>query len=168
MEPAATLLNDAFDRVRELFVSVTEELDPADAAWQPVAGANHINWLLWHCARVQDDHISELAQADQAWNEFYSQFGLDLDFSDTGFGHKPEQVAMVNPPLSDLRDYHHAVHTLTKEYVGSVTGAELDRIIDTQWQPAVSAGTRLISVNGDCLQHLGQAAYIRGLAEKSH
>ena len=30
----------------------------------------------------------------------------------------------------------------------------------------MTAGARLVSVIGDTLQHLGQAAYVRGLAER--
>ncbi len=40
---------------------------------------------------------------------------------------------------------------------------DLDRVIDEQWSPAVTLGMRLVSVIADCLQHVGQAAYIRGM-----
>ena len=45
-----------------------------------------------------------------------------------------------------------------------ITSAELDRIVDTRWDPPVTAAVRLVSVIGDTMQHLGQAAYVRGLA----
>jgi hypothetical protein len=35
--------------------------------------------------------------------------------------------------------------------------------VDQSWDPPVTAGVRLISIVGDCLQHLGQAAYVKGL-----
>ena len=39
-------------------------------------------------------------------------------------------------------------------------------MVDTDWDPPVTAAVRLVSVLGDVLQHLGQAAYVRGLAER--
>ena len=39
-------------------------------------------------------------------------------------------------------------------------------MVDTDWDPPVTASVRLVSVLGDVLQHLGQAAYVRGLAER--
>jgi hypothetical protein len=35
--------------------------------------------------------------------------------------------------------------------------------VDTSWDPPVTLGVRLISVISDDLQHVGQAAYLRGL-----
>jgi hypothetical protein len=41
--------------------------------------------------------------------------------------------------------------------------ADLDQIVDRRWDPPVTMGVRLVSVADDCLQHAGQAAYVRGL-----
>ena len=43
------------------------------------------------------------------------------------------------------------------------TDADLDRVVDTNWDPPVTLGVRLVSVMSDGLQHAGQAAYVRGL-----
>ena len=67
------------------------------------------------------------------------------------------------PDPSVLVEYHAAVHQLTLAYLSRVTPEELDRVVDRRWDPPVTAGVRLVSVVGDCLQHLGQAAYVRGL-----
>jgi hypothetical protein len=40
---------------------------------------------------------------------------------------------------------------------------DLDRIVDTRWDPPVTLGVRLVSTIADCLQHVGQAAYAKGL-----
>ena len=45
----------------------------------------------------------------------------------------------------------------------AVDEAELEREVDQNWDPPVTAGQRLVSIQGDCLQHLGQAAYVAGL-----
>lgn len=54
----------------------------------------------------------------------------------------------------------------TLDLVGSLTDAELDRVVDTAWDPPVTLGVRLVSVIADDLQHAGQAAYVRGAVER--
>ncbi len=44
-----------------------------------------------------------------------------------------------------------------------LTPDDLDRVVDRRWDPPVTLGVRLVSVADDCLQHAGQAAYLRGL-----
>jgi len=52
---------------------------------------------------------------------------------------------------------------MTIRFVGQVTDADLDRIVDERWDPPVTLGVRLVSVITDGLQHAGQAACIRGI-----
>ena len=47
-----------------------------------------------------------------------------------------------------------------------LTDDDLDRIVDTSWDPPVTLGVRLISVLSDDLQHAGQAAFVRGVLER--
>ena len=159
------LLTDTFDRIRELYVDIAGDLTP-DAAHHRAGGTgNSIAWLLWHTARVQDDHVAGLAGGRQAWHDGWVEaFGLPLDVDDIGYGHTPEQVNAVRiEDLAPLVEYHQAVHQLTLDYLGRVDADELDRVVDRRWDPPVTAGVRLVSVVGDCLQHLGQAAYAKGL-----
>jgi hypothetical protein len=55
------------------------------------------------------------------------------------------------------------VHARTTEFLRGLSDADLDRIVDTRWDPPVTLGVRLVSVLSDDLQHVGQAAYARGL-----
>ena len=66
-----------------------------------------------------------------------------------------------------LVEYVRAVTARTHEYLATVDAAELDRIVDRRWDPPVTAGVRLVSVINDATQHAGQAAYVRGLLERS-
>ena len=52
------------------------------------------------------------------------------------------------------------------EYAATITPDELDRIIDRSYDPPVTVGVRLVSVMNDCLQHAGQAGYVRGMYER--
>ncbi|MPY96063.1 MAG: DUF664 domain-containing protein [Acidimicrobiia bacterium] len=162
------LLLDAFERVHQLVGPVVTGLSPEELAFRPDAQANSIAWLVWHLARVQDDHVADVAGLEQVWTAqgWADRFGLPFDVKAHGYGHTAAEVAQVVAPADLLAGYHEAVHALTVGYVGAVDAAELDRIVDTRWDPPVSVGVRLVSVLGDTLQHVGQAAYLRGLVER--
>ena len=162
---SAELLTDAFGRVRELYVETARDLDPETAHRRPQGAGNPIVWLLWHTARVQDDHVADLAGGQQAWHTGWaSRFGLPFDEDDIGYGHTSAEVDAVRVErLQDLVEYHEVLHRLTLDYLVRVDPDELDRVVDRNWDPPVTAGVRLVSLLGDCLQHLGQAAYVRGL-----
>ncbi|KQT94575.1 hypothetical protein ASG49_06900 [Marmoricola sp. Leaf446] len=169
MDPHA-LLVDHVGRVRELVVSVVDGLDLEQAHQRPLDRGNPVVWLLWHTSRVLDDHVAGLSGDAQAWAGWASRFDLPLDIEDFGYGHGPEEVAAVRVADLDLLvAYHEAVHERTLSYlrrldpVSGVGPDELDRVVDEGWDPPVTAGVRLVSVIGDCLQHLGQAAYVKGL-----
>jgi hypothetical protein len=55
------------------------------------------------------------------------------------------------------------VHARTLDIVRALTEADYDRIVDRRWTPPVTAAVRLVSVVNDVTQHVGQAAYVRGL-----
>ncbi|KAA8966889.1 mycothiol transferase [Mycobacterium sp.] len=165
MAAAQELLRDAFTRLIEHVEAITDGLTDDEATYRPTPNANSIAWLVWHSARVQDAQIAPIAGVEQTWTRdgWADRFGLDLPRTDTGYGHSPEQVAKVHAPAGLLAGYYHAVHKLTLEYIASLTGDELARIIDTSWNPPVTASTRLVSIIDDCAQHLGAAAYVRGI-----
>jgi hypothetical protein len=165
-EHAKQILIDAFDRVRELVIDLTDDLTEEIATYRPDPRANSIAWLIWHVSRIQDDHVADLAQVEQAWVEWRERFELPFSKWATGYGQGPEEVAAVRVSGDLLADYHSAVHDLTLRYLESITAEELDRIVDTRWDPPVTAAVRLVSVIGDTMQHLGQAAYVRGLAQR--
>ena len=160
---ARDLLVDAFTRVRELVVELTDGLTEEMATYLPWPRANSISWLLWHLIRIQDDHVAALAGVQQAWTTWRARFGLPFSDWATGYGQSSQEVAAVRATGDLLAGYHDDVHRLTLNYLEQITADELARIVDTAWDPPVTAGVRLVSVLGDTYQHLGQAAYVRGL-----
>lgn len=159
------LLRDAFTRLIEHSDELTDGLTEEVATYRPTEHANSIAWLLWHSARVQDIQLAQVAGVEQVWTRdgWVDRFGLDLPREDTGYGHGPAEVAKVRAPAQLLADYYRSVHQLTLDYLEGVTADELARVVDTHWDPPVTAGVRLVSILDDCAQHLGQAAYLRGL-----
>ena len=114
---------------------------------------------------MQDDHVCDVAGCEQAWvaQGWAERFGLDLDVRDTGYGHNPDQVAVVKASAELLSDYHDAVFQSTADDLTGLSAADLDRVVDRRWDPPVTLGARLVSVIADDLQHAGQAAFVRGL-----
>ena len=164
MTPADVLL-DAFDRVRGGAVAVLDGLTEDDLTHRITPEANSIAWLIWHATRVEDDHLADAADLQQVWaaRGFIEHFDLDLDEDDTGFGHTPEQVARVRARAELLGRYVEATHAQTRAWVGGLSGEDLDRVVDDAWDPPVTLGVRLVSVVNDATQHVGQAAYLKGL-----
>lgn len=166
---ATDILSDCFDRIHELTHDVVSGLDRDALLWRPASEANPIGWLVWHLTRIQDDHLAGITGDSQVWatGGWAPRFGLPANTMDHGFGHTPVQVAAVRADgPTVLTDYHDQVAERTQQYLAAVDAAELDRVVDGSWDPPVTAGVRLVSVVGDCLQHLGQAAYVRGLWER--
>jgi len=162
----AELLADAFTRIREGVERVVDGLDADQLAQRPADGANTVGWLVWHLSRVQDDHVADAAGLEQVWTSggWHERLGLPFEAAETGYGHSAEQVAQVGGIDADqLLGYLDAVHQQTLAYVEGLSPEDLDRVVDRHWDPPVTLGVRLVSVVNDDTQHLGQAAYARGL-----
>jgi uncharacterized damage-inducible protein DinB len=162
---SSDLLLDAYGRIQENLRPAVEGLSPEQLEYRPTQAANTIAWLTWHLARVQDDHLAEVAGTEQVWTAdgWFDRFGLPFDPSSTGYGFTSEQASRVRGLTADLLlDYAAAVHARSVEFLRGLTDDDLDRIVDENWDPPVTLGVRLISVLSDDLQHVGQAAYIRG------
>src|SRR5580692_674509 len=165
----AELLEDAFGRIRELVHRSVDNLSPDRLNLRPGGQANSITWLTWHLTRIQDDHIADAAKTGQVWiaGGWAARFGLPFDEADTGYGHGVTEVAALQVDSGELlTSYHDAVYQQTLDYIGGLTDADLDRVVDERWDPPVTLGVRLVSVISDDLQHVGQAAYLRGLADR--
>ncbi len=162
------VLADAFERIRDAVHPAVNGLSLDELLFRPDSESNSIAWVVWHLTRIQDDHIAGLDGAEQVWTAagWAKRFALPLDESDTGYGHGPEHVALVAADAEQLLGYFEDVHEKTQRYVSSLSDDDLDRVIDTSWNPPVTVGIRLVSVVADDLQHVGQAAYIRGVVQR--
>jgi uncharacterized damage-inducible protein DinB len=162
---ATSVLNEAFGRVQSIAHGAVKDLTPEQLSSRPDDEGNSIAWLVWHLARVQDDHIADVAGVEQQWTSagWNKRFELPLDDGDIGYGHSSEQVSVVHANADLLCDYLDAVQAATAQYIAGLEDADLDRIVDERWDPPVTLRVRLVSVLSDDLQHAGQAAYVRGL-----
>lgn len=170
-DPVRELLVDSFTRVKDLVEGLTYRLSPQVATWRADDEANSISWLLWHLTRIQDDHVAGIAGVEQVWPRWRDRFGLPLGPWELGYGQCAAEAAQVEVAGELLAGYHAEVHALTLRYIDQICdgdgAAELARVVDDTWKPPVTASIRLVSVLGDTLQHLGQAAYVKGLANRA-
>ena len=165
---ALELIADAAQRPLDAARAALEGASADTLNEMPRGELNSMSWLVWHAARQQDAQVAELRGAEQVWRSggWCERFGLDRPCEDFGFGDDPQAVASVRvdgPEL--LLGYLEAVTDTTAEYVRSLSDAELDEVIDDSWDPPVTRGVRIVSAIDDAAQHVGQAAYVRGLVE---
>ncbi|AVH61637.1 MULTISPECIES: mycothiol transferase [Streptomyces] len=163
---AKDILIDAYSRIQEEVHAAVDGLSPEDLNTRPAQGANSLSWLIWHLTRVQDDHVADASGLDQVWpaEGWEKRFGLALPRLDTGYGHSPAKVAKVQVKSGELlTGYYDAVHAQSLKFLRGLTAKDLERVVDEGWTPPVTLGVRLVSVLADDLQHVGQAAYVRGL-----
>ena len=163
------VLLDAFGRVRESTHGVLDGASRSVLTWRADTDANSIAWLVWHLTRVQDDHVADVAGVEQRWlaDGWYDRFALPFPPEAHGYGQTSDEVGQVDVEGDLLRGYFDAVHEATIRYVSGLRADDLDRIVDERWDPPVSLGVRLVSVIEDDIAHAGQAAFVRGLAERA-
>jgi len=161
------LLTDGYGRIVQMLERVLNGLSQDDLNEQPRPDCNSIGWLAWHLTRVQDDHIAGLMGEEQLWisEGWHAKFNRAPERKDIGFGHTSEQVAAFkSPDVETFLGYHHAVLERSQRYISSLSSSDFDRELnEPRFQPLPTVGVRLVSVLGDSLQHVGQAAYVRGL-----
>lgn len=160
----------------DLVAAAVDGLDHDQLAARIDAQANPVGWLVWHLTRVQDHHLAGAAAAlgwdgpsQQVWTAggFASRSGLDFGDDEVGYGQSSDEVATVRLDAGFLLDYHRAVHARTLEVLERITDDQWDAVVDERWDPPVTLLARLASVLGDVTQHVGQAAYVRGVLERA-
>ncbi len=166
---AISLLTDAFTRVSQALPTLLEGMAVPELLWRPDSAANSIAWLTWHLARVQDDHLAGIGGIAQVWvtGGWATRFALPYPESAIGYGQNADEVAAFNvtdPAL--LLGYHQATHDLTLAVLADMTTSDFQRVVDTRWDPPVTAAVRLVSVVNDITAHVGQIGYVRGLIER--
>lgn len=162
------LLIDAFGRIRGIVHRVVEGASSELLGYRVDPEANTIAWLIWHLTRGQDAQVADVAGIEQLWiTEWADRFQLPLPRDSTGYGHTTSEVASVTASPELLLGYHDAVHDATVAYLETLSGDDLDRVVDTSWDPPVTLGVRLVSGIGDDWQHAGQASFVQGVAKRA-
>lgn len=167
------VLADAFGRIPDLLARALDGLDGEDGhavlTRRVDPAANTLAWLAWHTGREQDAQLATLAGTPEVWvsDGWAARAALPFPDSEMGYGHTSEQVALVDVPVDLLLGYADAVHRAARTYLDLLTDEDLDVVVDDSWDPPVTLGVRLVSVVGDALEHAGQAAFLRGVLDRT-
>ena len=162
------LLVRMYQRLSELFDEVLEGLTMDDVHKRPAADANTIGWLLWHTARSLDRTVGDIILGEQLWikDKWYVKFGRSIDSNDTGWRHTVDDVGKFRiPNIQSLREYFHVVVQVSIEYLESLNEEGLDQLFDNSLNPGtmIPVYQRIEGNIVEHFQHIGQAAYVRGL-----
>jgi hypothetical protein len=161
-------ITDLFLRISQELETVLEGLTVDDLNQHPRPDSNSIGWLAWHLTRSHDRNMSEIAGEEQLWikDKWYLKFNRAPDPSETGVKHRPEEAtAFRSPDGTTILKYHRAVVERIKGYIDSrLSETELER---ESHSPTLGTTrpveARLAGVINEGFQHVGQAAYVRGL-----
>ncbi|MEQ4208883.1 DinB family protein [Actinopolymorpha sp. B9G3] len=164
------LVRDLVHRTEREVLAV---LDGLDASWLDIAaepGTNSIGWLVWHLTRSYDRNVSELQNQQQLWQSegWHARFGRAPDANDTGYRHSALQAAAFRSPGPNvLAGYHVAVVEMIDAYLDRAPDDDPDRLVTSPTLTnTASVHLRLIGVLVEALQHVGQAALLRGMLER--
>jgi hypothetical protein len=159
-------LAEAFERIRDAFYPTVMGLSEDELRFRPEQDSNPIAWLAWHLTRVQDETVARVGRLEAVWTSrgWLERFAISLQPTDTGFGHSPRDVARVVAPADLLLDYFEDVHQQTVAFIRSLDDEALSRRADGK--PPRTVEERLLDVLVDDLQHVGQAAYVRGIVQR--
>ena len=162
------LLVDSYLRLSREFENVLDGLTLDDLHERPAPDANTIGWLLWHTTRSLDRTLGDVMWGEQLWikDGWHAKFHRRPDLNETGWGHSFEEAGKFRvPDIRTMLDYHHAVMEHSVKYLKELSEVELDRECPLSTHPGITAPVhmRIIGNIDDCFQHVGQAAYVRGL-----
>ena len=158
----------ALTEYRQHLDRACDGLSLVELRWQPTPTSNHILWLVWHIARVEDRWMmTYVGGEDEVWikDRWCDKVGMPSEGS--GAGHSAEDVAAFpDIALADLLVYHDAVRKNTFRVIDALTEADLEkshpeRRPERTDHPTIHWVLGHVAVEES--QHVGQIAYIRGM-----
>ena len=106
-----------------------EGLTDAELRWQATLDSNHITWLVWHMARVEDGWINNsMAGGESVWDSggWAERTGINVERS--GYGQNADEVrAMPAVPVADLIEYFDAVRAATFNVIDGISDEDLSK-----------------------------------------
>lgn len=162
---ARDILTDAAGRPLTAIRAVAELITPDNLNAHPGGHDNSLAWLLWHMGREIDAQVAALTGSEELWTarDYAEQLGITEE--GIGYGHTPEQARAITADDPDLLlDYLAEATAGLQEYLASLDAGALGEVIDTNWDPPVTRGMRIVSIIDDAAQHAGQVGYALSIA----
>ncbi len=157
------IIRMALDESAEDLARALDGLTPEERRRQPSPESNHIDFIVWHLAKAEDDEINSIIrQGATIWTRDGWGERLGVPIEGDGYGMTAEEVR--NLPAYDpalLQEYADSVRQETLAYLDSTTPEALDEERDAGWR-IVKVGNALSHMLVEIAQHTGHVAYIRG------
>ncbi len=164
MNQFAATIKSAYDEYLQELKKAIDGVSQAEAYSQPAPDSNHIAWIVWHMARVEDYWINGVLKgAGQVWNQGWDErFGMDPE--DRGAGQTIDQVrAMPQVKISDIVAYFDAVRAETGPVIEALDESSLAREIEHPRFGTITGRWLVGHIIVEESQHTGQVALIRGM-----
>ena len=154
----------ALDEYTDDLRRAVDGLAPAERRFQPTPDSHHIDFVLWHIARVEDNWVQQFGRGvESVWERGGWPAKLGLPEQGNGWGYTAEQVAELPQfDLDLLNEYADSVRAGTIEFLDGLSPDDLDHRPDPA-RPQNSIGRMLSHVIVEESQHVGQVAYLRGM-----
>ena len=161
------LMVNSYQNMFQELENVLDGLTLEDLHKRPSPGANPIKWLCWHTIRSCDRLLGDVVMGQQLWisKGWHKKFNRPPDFNETGKGFTDAQVdALKIPDAKTLLEYEKAVKEPLLRYIEGLSEQELDREVPASWEPGTTSPVHA-RLTGALLnlQHIGAAAYVRGI-----
>ena len=158
------LIRFGFDKYLDYLKKALSGLTPQERRFQPTPESNHIDFTVWHMARVEDDWIQRFAQrARTVWQRDNWHGELGLPEKESGFQYTAQQVSeMPAFSMDRMLDYYGAVRVETYKYLDSISEDDLGAEPHPR-RPGFTVGEMFSHLMIEEAQHVGQVAYIRGI-----
>lgn len=165
MNNFAATLHSAFAEYFAQLKRAVDGITTSEAYSQPSPNSNHIGWLVWHMARVEDRWVNRiLLGVSEEWNAGGWDKRFSMDPESNGAGQSLEEVkAMPQVPVTELLEYYDAVRIRTNAYLDHVTDADLEREYEHPRFGVVTGSWVVGHIIVEESQHTGQAALVRGM-----
>ena len=155
----------ALDEYLEELRKAVRDLSAEERRFQPNPASHHIDFAVWHMARVEDDWVQRFARrTDAIWRQdlWYDKLGLPQQGS--GFGYSAEQVTdLPEFDFHGLMRYYDSVRAETISYLGTLTTKDLEKCPHPERRPGYTIGKMLSHIIVEEAQHVGQVSYLRGI-----
>ena len=104
-------------------------LTAEERRFQPTQESHHIDFAVWHMARVEDDWIQRFARgADTVWQSGGWDARCGLPSRESGVRYTAEQVAALPEfDIDEMMAYYDAVRRETLAYLGTLSESDLEK-----------------------------------------
>ena len=140
-------------------------LTAEERRFQPTPESHHIDFTVWHMARVEDDWIQRFARgAGTVWQDEGWDARCGLPSRDSGVRYTAEQVAALPEfTIGEMMAYYDSVRRETLAYLDTLSESDLEKCPQPERRPGYTVARMLAHVVVEEAQHTGQVAYIRGM-----